>query len=138
MEEYYIGQIFESEYPPECAQWCNENNLKITELEHSENEPRKFQITEIPAPTEEQEKERIGNLTCTKREFALVLKDLGISYSQIKSAIEENETAQLEWDLCTELVRKNPLLDEMASKFDVTPERLDDIFKYINGEIEHI
>ena len=138
MENFYIGQIFEGIYPPECAEWCNENNLKITELEHIQNEPRKFQIIEIPPLTEEQEKERVGNLTCTKREFALVLKDLGISYNQLKSAIEENESAQLEWDLCTELVRKNPLLDEMAAKFNVSSERLDDIFKYINGETQSL
>ena len=138
MEEFYIWQIFEGEYPPACAEWCNVNNLKITELEHEENEVRKFQITEIPPLTEEEEKERVGNLSCTKREFALVLRNLGISYSRLKSAIEENEPAQLEWDLCTELVRKNPLLDEMALKFDVTPERLDDIFKFINGELENI
>ncbi|MBO7672979.1 hypothetical protein J6S88_06190 [bacterium] len=138
MDEFYIGQIFENEYPPECAQWCNQNNLKITELEHIENTPRKFQITEIPPRTEEEEKERIGNLSCTKREFALVLNDMGITYEQIKNLIAENERAQLEWDLCTVIIRKNPLLDEMATKLNISSEQLDNIFKYINGEIEHL
>lgn len=30
---FEIGQIFEGEYPPEAAAWCNENNAYIEELE---------------------------------------------------------------------------------------------------------
>ena len=30
---FEIGQIFEEDYPPECAQWCNENNAYIDEIE---------------------------------------------------------------------------------------------------------
>ena len=138
MEEFYIGQIFENNYPPEAAQWCNaQENLKINEIEPLNN-VRRFVISEIPALTPEEERERVGNLKCTKREFALVLRDLGISYAQLKSAIAEDELAQLEWDLCTELVRKNPMLDKMAPKFNVSKEQIDNIFKFINGEIESI
>jgi len=32
--EYFIGQIFENEYPPEAATWCNE-----TQLGHIEENP---------------------------------------------------------------------------------------------------
>ena len=31
--EYYIGQIFECQYPVSAAVWCNENNAFIEELE---------------------------------------------------------------------------------------------------------
>ena len=30
---FEIGQIFEGEYPPEAADWCNENNAYIEEIE---------------------------------------------------------------------------------------------------------
>ena len=81
------------------------------------------------------EKERIAKLKCTKRVFALMLQELGISYNQLKELIATNEQAQLEWDLCVELERANPLLDLMASQLGVTSEQLDGLFKYANGEI---
>ena len=83
----------------------------------------------------QKEKERIGNLTCTKRVFALMLQELGISYGQLKELIATNEQAQLEWDLCVELERKNPLLDIMALQLGITSEQLDGLFRYANGEI---
>lgn len=83
---------------------------------------------------QEQERERIGNLQVTKRVFALALQQLGISYSQLKELIASNEQAQLEWDLCVELQRKNPLLDVMAAQLGVTSDQLDYIFRKANGE----
>lgn len=82
----------------------------------------------------EREKARIGELQVTKRVFALALQQLGISYSQLKELIASNEQAQLEWDLCVELQRKNPLLDVMAAQLGVSSETLDMIFKRANGE----
>lgn len=85
---------------------------------------------------EDKEKERIGNLTCTKRVFALMLQELGIDYiTQLKPLIESNPQAQLEWELCVELQRNNPLLDIMAKEMNVTSEQLDKLFLYANGEI---
>lgn len=95
----------------------------------------------IPNPDYEQividrEKGRIGNLTMTKRVFALGLQEYGITYNQLKQLIATSEQAQLEWDLCVELQRKNPLLDVMAAQIGVTSEQLDEMFKKANGEIE--
>lgn len=90
---------------------------------------------EVEAELAEKERERINKLTCTKRVFALMLQELGITYSQLKELIASNEQAQLEWDLCVELERGNPLLDVMASQLGITPEQLDGLFKYANGEI---
>ena len=81
------------------------------------------------------EKERIAKLTCTKRVFALMLQELGITYTMLKQLIATNEQAQLEWDLCVELERKNPLLDIMALQLGITSEQLDGLFRYANGEI---
>ena len=82
----------------------------------------------------EKEQERVGNLQVTKRVFALGLQQLGITYSQLKELIATNEQAQLEWDLCVELQRKNPLLDIMAAQLEVSSEMLDYIFRRANGE----
>jgi hypothetical protein len=83
---------------------------------------------------EQQEQERIGNLQVTKRVFALGLQQLGITYAQLKTLIATNEQAQLEWDLCVELQRNNPLLDLMAAQLGVSHEMLDYIFRKANGE----
>ena len=115
-------------------------NIEITEEVYNNIERYIWNGSEIvldPDYEEKQaqkERERIGNLQVTKRVFALALGQLGISYSQLKELIASNEQAQLEWDLCVELQRKNPLLDVMAAQLGVTPETLDMIFKRANGE----
>ena len=82
------------------------------------------------------ERERIDNLQCTKRVFVLMLEQLGLDYyERILPLIQANRQAQLEWDLCVELQRKNPLLDVMGAQLGVTPEQIDNLFKYANGEI---
>jgi hypothetical protein len=87
------------------------------------------------AEQELKERERVNKLTCTKRVFALMLQELGITYAQLKELIASNEQAQLEWDLCVELERGNPLLDVMAFQLGITSAQLDGLFKYANGEI---
>lgn len=84
---------------------------------------------------EEKEKERIGNLKCTKRVFALMLQELGITYSQLKELIASNEQAQLEWELASTLLRSNPLLDIFGEKLGISSKQIDLLFKYANGEI---
>lgn len=87
------------------------------------------------AEQEQKERERIAKLTCTKRVFALMLQELGITYTMLKQLIATNEQAQLEWDLCVELERSNPLLDIMALQLGITAEQLDGLFRYANGEL---
>ena len=89
---------------------------------------------EYEAKQAQAEAERIANLTLTKRVFALALQEYGITYTQLKELIATNEQAQLEWDLCVELERKNPLLDIMALQLGVTSVELDYIFQKANGE----
>ena len=83
---------------------------------------------------EREERERIGNLEVTKRVFMLGLQQMGITYSQLKELLATNDQAQMEWDLCVELQRKNPLLDTMAAQFGVSSQMLDYIFRKANGE----
>lgn len=84
----------------------------------------------------EQEQERISHLCMTKRVCALMLQELGVPYSQLKEAIATSEQAQLEWDLCVELERCNPLIDVIGKKFGLSPEQIDQMFKYANGEVD--
>ena len=74
------------------------------------------------------EREKINNLTCTKRVFALALQKLGITYTQLKEIISTNEQAQLEWDLCEKLERSNPLINLMGEQYGLTSEDIDAIF----------
>lgn len=51
---YQINQIFEIDYPPEVAVWCNEQgNCYIEEIDALDGK-RRFQIVAIPEPTPEE------------------------------------------------------------------------------------
>ena len=117
-------------------------NIEVTEEIYNNIEKYIYKDGEIVVnenyeqEQQEKERERINKLTCTKRVFALMLQELGIDYlTMLKPLIESNAQAQLEWDLCVELERGNPLLDIMAGQLGVTPEQLDGLFLYHNGEI---
>ncbi|MCQ2957298.1 MAG: hypothetical protein MJ180_00175 [Candidatus Gastranaerophilales bacterium] len=85
---------------------------------------------------EEKEAERISHLKCTKRVFVLMLEQLQYDYFEtIQPLIETNRQAKLEWELCVELERSNPLLDQLGSQIGITSEQLDNLFKFANGEI---
>lgn len=49
-DEFFIGQIFEEEYSPFAAVWCNENNAYIEEIAKADGK-RRFQIKAIPEPS---------------------------------------------------------------------------------------
>ena len=56
-EEFYVGQIFEGEYPIEVSDWCTESDkYSIEEIDEKDGK-RRFQIKEIPSLTP-QEKEQ--------------------------------------------------------------------------------
>ena len=93
----------------------------------------------IPDPDYEEkqaqkERERIGNLQVTKRVFMLGLEQFGVTYTQLKALLATNERAQMEWDLCMELQRNNPLFDQLAAQFGLSSEILDYIFRKANSE----
>ena len=60
-EDFYIGQIFDGIYPPEAAEWCNENNALIAEIKDKDG-LLKYQIQEIPAPTEDEKKASVRSV----------------------------------------------------------------------------
>lgn len=84
---------------------------------------------------EKEERDRISKLKCTKRVFVIILEQMGLDYfEQIQPLIDSNRQAKLEWELCVELERANPLLDILASELGVTSQQLDKLFQYANGE----
>lgn len=116
---------------------------KGLEIKETDRIISNFQFTDTEEYIKKQEvkeRERINGLKITKRVFALILKQYGITYNNLKQVIASNEDAQLEWDLCIELERSNSLLDIMASQepFNLSSEDLDNIFKYANGELEEL
>ena len=119
----------------------NGENIEVSKEVYDNSEKYIYQEDKIiPNPNYEmeqknKEQERIARLTCTKRVFALMLQELGITYTMLKQLIATNEQAQLEWDLCVELQRSNPLLDVMALQLGITSEQLDGLFMYANGEL---
>ena len=53
-EEFYIGQVFEGEYPPEAAYHCNDHRDRyIEEIEPVEG-VRRFEIKAVPEQTTEE------------------------------------------------------------------------------------
>ncbi len=83
-----------------------------------------------------EEDERISHLKCTKRVFVLMLEQSGLDYfEQIEPLINSNRQAKLEWELCVELERSNPLLDVIGAELGVSHNQLNKLFQYANGEI---
>ena len=121
-----------------------EGYILVTEIigDDIKANPDKYIIDDgiVREKTEEEkqaeERERISHLKCTKRVFVLMLEQMGIDYfEQIQPKIEANRQARLEWNLCVELERSNPLLDSIGGELGITPEQLDKLFQYANGEI---
>lgn len=90
--EYYIGQIFISTYPEDAAEWCNNNNAYIDEID-SLNNKRRFKIKANPEETAAERKTRF-----LQDFFKVSLGELGTGYYRKKpkgyqSAIESLNTA---------------------------------------------
>ena len=102
----------------------NDNNNNIEAWGYTEEEEQ------------EQEEERISHLQCTKRVFVLMIEQMGFDYfEQVEPLINANRQAKLEWELCVELERANPLLDLLGAQLGVTHDQLNRLFQYANGEI---
>lgn len=65
---FTAGQIFPEIYPPEAAQWCNENKYYIVELEPIDG-VRQFQIQAVPGPSIEEVKSQKISALKTERDI---------------------------------------------------------------------
>ena len=78
---------------------------------------------------EQQERERIAQLSLTKREVFLALyNDKGITPEQIKAQITSPQ-ALIEFEYATDYYRGNPLIDSIGKLLGYTSEQLDYLFE---------
>lgn len=88
---FEIGQIFEKEYPPEAAAWCNDNNAYLEEIAPETEGGRRFKVIAIPALTEEEQAAQ--KLTKAKAERADAVSKLIVEVDGMKfDADEESQT----------------------------------------------
>lgn len=132
MTEYYIGQIFIGTYPEDAAEWCNNNNAYIDEIE-PENNTRRFQIKEqepyVPTP------EDIDKLTMTAWDFVNVLKQAGLNSNQIMMFLNSNPDIQLHLTCCQNVycgVAKS-LMPITYEGITITAEMVEQAFKTKHG-----
>lgn len=103
---FEIGQIFEGEYSPECAVWCNENNAYIEEIEAVDG-VRQFKIVAIPEPTIEELQAEIQKQLTDAVQYALDAFAKTRGYDGIMSACSYSNSTdaqfKLEADYCIQL-----------------------------------
>lgn len=129
MEEYYIGQVFENDYPSDAAVWCNNNNAYIDEISSTDN-VKVYEIKEIPEPTPEERRAMLDLLSLTKREVFLALyKDKGITPEQLKAQITDPE-ALIEFEYASDYFRGNPLINQIGMMLGYSSDDLDYLFEH--------
>ena len=88
-----------------------------------------------PEAAVQKEKERVAMLKMTPRDFLLACtQKLRIEWSKLKELMDNNAQVAIELQFCNHVYRGNPLLDQLAGQFGVTPKQLDNLFKEANGE----
>lgn len=83
-----------------------------------------------PEQKEQEEKERIANLSLTKREVFLALyKDKGLTPEQLRSQITDVEVL-IEFDYANDYFRGNPLIDKIGLMLGYSSNDLDYLFEH--------
>ena len=130
MEEYYIGQIFENEYPIDAVDWCGENNAYIDEIEQQGN-MRMFEIKEQDPPTPI----NVDNLTMTPLDFVNFLRGRGLTLSDINEYLSLNEELDTQLKYCKDVycgVAKSVMPIEFKG-ITITKEMVEKAFKDKHG-----
>ena len=94
---YEIGQIFEGEYSPEVALWCNENNAYIEEIE-AIKDVRKFKIVAVPEPTKEEIDARIQKQLTDAVQFVLDSRAQELNYDNCLSVCSYIDSGVAKFD----------------------------------------
>lgn len=119
-EQFYIGQTFEGEYPPEAAVWCNENNAHIAESENGA-----FVIVENPPPLQTKEVRTFSKfgIWVATQDMQLTLPD-GTSTNvwaefekfMRNTKLEKGETLYSGWKNLNDLVEDNQFFEDFYPK----------------------
>lgn len=94
---FEIGQIFEGEYPPECAIWCGENNAYIEETEAIDG-VRQFKIVAVPEPTIEEQQAFIQKQLTDAVQHVLDAKAQELNYDNCLSVCSYIDTGVAKFD----------------------------------------
>lgn len=134
-----IGQIFENTYTIEVAEWCNNNNCYIEEIESLDG-VRRFEVKEVQpyVETEEEKRTRLDKLSMTRGDLfeALILafnKDEN-DILQIVEAMDniDDITKRLYINRiknALDFYRGYPAVDMIGQILGITPEQLDAFFE---------
>lgn len=97
--EFQGNEIFVGDYPPQAAEWCNENGkYTIEEIESDAEGNTRYQIKPIPEPTEEEiaQWNAMLNLTAADVERG-IYKAKGMDFDDVIALVEQyNEAAPLD------------------------------------------
>lgn len=97
--EFQGNEIFVGDYPPQAAEWCNENGkYTIEEIEPDAEGNTRYQIKPIPEPTEEEiaQWNAMLNLTAADVERG-IYKAKGMDFDDVIALVESyNEAASLD------------------------------------------
>ena len=105
----------------------NQNYTNGFEIRETETELQAWGYT--TEELEQQNKEYLMKSNMTKLDFVNALESFGVNYYEhIVPLLNSNLEAKKQWDLCERVYRFNPLLDELAKGFGITPNQLDKIF----------
>ena len=133
---FEAGQIFEGEYPPQAAQWCNENNCYIEEIEPLEDGTRRFEIKEIPKPTEEEIRQRLDMMTLTAADVErAIYKAKGMDFDDIIEFVKSNppeglDIKALKIELkANNFYRGNPYVEQIGMLLGNNSDDLDYLFQ---------
>lgn len=99
--DFTLNQVFTDPYPPEAALYCNLHQYVMVEIE-SEEGKRRFQIQELPKPTEEEleeqarleaeakaEDQRVPDLEDAAVDLATYIADLELRIAELEAAKEK-------------------------------------------------
>ena len=137
--EFQINETFVDIYPPQAAEWCDENECHIEELEPNEEGKRVFKIVKNPEPTAEEiaQRKAMLNLTAADVERALY-KAKGVDFDDLIVMVQQyNETAEAEIDIkalkielkANNFYRGNPYIDQIGAILGITTTQMDEFFE---------
>lgn len=97
------------------------------------------EVTPYVAPVPTPEETRAAFRPLTPREFRDALIDNDIMPDQVTAAIEAIPEAKARakainaWEYPTEFIRTDPLIDTISAVFNLTPEKIDEMWKTASG-----
>lgn len=114
-------------------EYYEEIGMRIRNVEQSEKDSEWYLTEKCPHYTpeeiEQMERERIANLSLTKRDVFLALfEDKGITPEIIRAQITD-EKSLIEFDYAKDYYRGNPLIDLIGQSLGYSSEDLDYLFE---------